>query len=329
VADATQEARAREPGRGREADRPRQIPLRGWKDIAIRVKDEVRDDRISVVAASVAFYAMLAVFPGLIAIVSLYGLVADPADVQSQITSMSEILPAEVRTILDDQMRSVVESPDRALGISLLVSILAALWAASGGMQALIVAINIAYDEDERRRGLVRGKLTSLLFTVAGLVGFAVAVMLLGVLPAIFDVVGLGRIVTQLLDVGRWPLLALLSVLAMEVLYRYAPARARPKWRWVSWGSVIATALWLGSSALFSLYVSNFGKYNETYGALGGVVVLLLWLYLSAFSILLGAEINAEIEHQTAKDSTTGPPRPLGERGARMADTVGPAFARS
>ncbi|UJR83495.1 YihY/virulence factor BrkB family protein [Sandaracinus amylolyticus] len=316
-----------ERGRGREADRPTEIPAKGWKDVLLRVKKEMKEDRISVVAASVAFWTILAIFPALIALVLLYGLVSDPAEVERQIASMSSALPGDARTLLAEQMHAIVSTPRQGLGIGLVVSLLGALWAASGGMRALIDALNIAYDERETRN-FFKLRALSIALTLGAIAFIALAVFSVGVLPVIFEYVGLGGVVERVLDVGRWPLLALLATVGLSALYRFAPNRTHAKWRWVTPGGVVAMAVWLGATALFSFYVSNFGKYNETYGALGGVIVLLLWFYISAFAILLGAEINAEMEHQTAKDSTVGEPAPMGERGATMADTLGPSYAR-
>lgn len=325
MADTTAYERIPEHDRGRVADAPHQIPPRGWKDILLRVKDEVANDRIAMVAGSVAFAWVIALFPLMIAVVSIYGLVADPADVEAQLASVSGILPEEARTLLGDQMRAIVSASSGALSLGVVLATLGALWAASGGVQSLITAINIAYGEEEGR-SFFRLKLLSAGLTLAAIVMLSAAVFVVGVLPPLLDTVGLGDATQRALEVGRWPTLAVLAMVGLSVLYRYAPCRTKPKWHWVTWGGVIATLLWLGVTGLFSFYVSNFGKYNETYGAIGGVIVLLLWLHLTAFSILLGAEINAEMEHQTAKDSTAGEPAPLGRRGARMADTVGRSF---
>lgn len=326
MADTTPYERIPEHDRGRVADAPHEIPPRGWKDILLRVKKEVADDRISVIAGSVAFASVMALFPAMLAMVSLYGLIADPADVEQQLASVYAIMPGDVAQLLGAQMRAIVGSSQGALSLGVVLALLGALWAAAGGVQALITAINVAYDEEERR-SFLRLKAISLGVTLLGIVAFAVAVFLVGVLPALLDRIGLGEVAQRVIDVGRWPALAVLASVGLAALYRYAPCRTKPKWTWVSWGSAIATALWLGVSALFSFYVANFGRYNETYGAIGGVIVLLLWLYLSAYAILLGAEINAEMEHQTAKDSTVGEPAPMGQRGAQMADTLGRSYA--
>lgn len=317
---------ANDTARGRQATRPREIPAKGWKDVLLRVRDEMKDDRVSMVAASVAFYAMLAVFPALIALISLYGLVANPADVQAHMSSLASMLPADARSVVEEQLTSIVAQSRGGVGLGLAVSILGALWVASGGMRAVMEATNVAYDEQESR-GFVRLRLRALLLTLAAIVFVLVALFAAAVLPVIFDTVGLGDTLRSALAIARWPLLAMLAIVALSALYRYAPARDLPRWRWVSWGSVVATLLWLAATALFSLYVSRFGNYNETYGALGGVIILMLWLYITAFAVLLGAELNAELEHQTKRDTTEGKPEPLGRRGANMADTVGPSRA--
>lgn len=315
-----------ERDRGREARAPREIPRKGWKDVLFRVKAEVAEDRIGMVAASVAFYAMLAIFPALIALVLVYGLVADPTQVEQQVASVASALPESARSLLESQLRDIVSTSGGALGIGLVVSILGALWAASGGMNALIQAINVVYDEEEKR-SFLKLRALSIGLTLGAILFVVLVVLAIGVLPAVFGLVGLGSATETLLAIGRWPLLALFATVGLSIVYRYAPCRTKAKWRWVTWGGAIATLLWLGATALFSFYVTNFGSYNETYGALGGVIVLLLWLYITSYAVLLGAEIDAELEHQTAEDSTVGERAPMGERGAQMADTLGPARA--
>ena len=321
------ETSAHEHDRGRRATRPSDIPARGWKDVALRVKAEMKDDRASMVAASVAFYGMLAIFPAMIALVTMYSLIADPTDVQSHLAALSSMLPTEARSVLDDQLRSLTTHPQTQVSIGLAISILGALWAASGGVRAVMTAMNVAYDEEEKR-GFFEVIAVSLALTIGAIVFIVVAVLAAGVLPAIFGAIGLEDTVQTALGILRWPVLAALAMVGLAVVYRYAPSRDRAQWRWVTWGSGIATALWLIGTALFSFYVANFGSYNETYGAVGGVIVLMLWFYLTAYAVMLGGEINAELEHQTAHDTTTGAPEPMGERGAAMADTLGPSYAR-
>lgn len=305
--------------RGRSAERPRDIPARGWKEIGKRVLREASNDKLTLLAAGVAFYAMLAFVPGLVAVVTIYGLVADPATLQQQIDPIAAQLPGGAAQLLRDQLSSIVGSETGSLTFALVISLLAALWSAASGTQGLMQAVNVAYDEDETRSA-VKLKVLAIGVTFVVLVGFLLAFALIGILPAMVDSLGLGSVGRTLVQIGRWPLLALLAMTAFGVVYRYAPDRDPARWRWVSWGSVVATIVWLGVSALFSIYVANFGSYQETYGALAAVVVMLLWLWLTALAILLGAELNAEMEHQTRADTTRGRPEPPGRRGAYVAD---------
>ena len=307
--------------RGRGARRPMAIPPRGWKDILKRVKDEVGDDRVSAVAASVAFFGVLAIFPSLIALVSLYGLVADPADIQAQVKGWAGMLPPSARSLLTDQLQSLVDTSETALGFGVVLAILGALWSASSGMKAVMEAINIAYDEEETR-GFLRFRLEALQLTLGALAILGLSFGLLAALPLLFGAFGLGAVGQQVVTIGRWPLMGLLVMFWLAVLYRRGPDRDHPQWRWVTWGAFVATVMWLAATGIFSFYVTRFGSYNETYGAIGGVIVFMLWLYISAFVVLLGAELNSEIEHQTAKDTTVGPDQPMGERGAVKADTL-------
>lgn len=308
--------------RGRQAERPRDIPREGWWDILVRTKREVSRDNVSIVAAGVAYFAFLSIFPALAAILALYGLVADPAQVQQQIMATAGGLPEEVRTLLSEQMTRLAAQTSRSLGWGAAIAILVALWSANRAVSALVTALSIAYDEDERRGFFKRTALT-LAFTVGGILVVVVASGLVIVVPAVLARVGLSDAARTIIDVLRWPLLAAAVLLALAVLYRYGPSRATPRWRWVTWGSVLATALWLVASYGLSFYVSRFGNYNETYGSIAGIAILLLWLYLGAYLVILGAELNGQIEHQTARDSTEGAPSPLGRRGAFHADTVG------
>lgn len=305
---------------GRHAERPKDIPGRGKKDVLRRVKDDLKRDHVGIVAAGMAFYALLAVFPALIAMVAIYGLVSDPAQVEQQVQSLSGILPSGAADIVTKQLHQIATN-QAAAGIGALLGILAALWSASKGAKALIEGINIAYDEEESR-GFVKLNGVALLFTFGGIVVATVALGLIAVLPAAFNFVGLGDQGETIAAIVRWPLLVLVVMAALALAYRYAPSRDEPKLRWVTWGSIAATVIWIAASLLFSWYVSAFGKFNETYGALGGVVILLLWFWISAYIVLFGAELNSELEHQTAKDTTEGPPKRMGERGATKADTL-------
>jgi membrane protein len=317
-------SRAAQPGRGRQAEQPHHIPARGWLDILWRVKEEMSKDHLSVLAAGVGFYALLAIFPALAAAVSIYGLIADPRDVEDQATLAIGLIPEESRTIITDQLAKITSQPRGSLGFGALFALLLALWSSSAAMQTLMTGLNVVYDEAERR-GVVRFYATAIGLTLGGIVSALISLSLVAALPAALKFVGLPREVETVVLLARWPLLGLAVMLGLAVLYRFGPSREKPRWQWVSWGAAGATLLWLLGSILFSWYVSSFGSYNETYGTLGAVVILLMWFYLSAYVVLLGAELNAEMEHQTAKDTTERRGAPLGARDAYVADTVGAA----
>ncbi len=308
--------------RGRRAGSPSEIPKAGWRDILKRVSREQSADNISMVAAGVAFYGLLAVFPALAATISIYGMFADPGQIQGQIQAMSGMLPGQVQDLLQSQLTRLVSGSGGALGIGAIVGIVVALWSAAAGVKALMTALDIAYDEREER-SFVRFNGLALLLTLGTVVTVIVALALIVVLPAVLGNLGLGGVAQTAVSWVRWLLLAAGMIAALGILYRVAPDRDQPEWRWVSWGSVGATALWIIASVLFSWYVSNFGSYNQTYGSLAAVVILMLWFWISAYVILLGAELNAEMEHQTRRDTTAGEPQPMGERDAYAADTLG------
>lgn len=313
-----------ETQRGRTATSPWQVPLKGWKDVLLRTKDEVQRDQLTLTAAAVAFYAMLAIFPGLIGLVSIYGLLFDPAEIEAHVSSVSSLLPEEARVLLLDFLRGAVNAREKTLGFTALLGLLAALWSASSGTASAMTAINIAYDEVDKR-GFIRSRILAMGLTLGFIVVVVVALGLLTVLPIALDVVGLSSSTDMLLSWLRWPLLVLLGLVGVAVLYHFVPDRAAPKWRWVTPGSLIAVTLWIIVSALFSLYASHYGNFGKTYGPLASAMVLLLWLYLSSFALLLGAEVNAELEAQTKIDSTVGPDQPMGQRGAEKADHLGEA----
>jgi membrane protein len=311
-----------ETDRGRQAERPQEIPARGWKDIAKRVKTEVKQDQVPLLSAGVAFYTLLSLFPAAIAGISIYGLVADPETVRRQIDRLTRLLSPETAGILSQQIKQVTSGAGGALGLATVLGILVALWSASSGMKALITGVNMTYDESETRK-FVKLRGLALLMTLGAMVLMGVALALIVAFPAVAnDWPTAARWTASVL---RWVLLAVLLSVALAVLYRYAPDRDNPKWTWVSWGGAIATVLWIVASLAFSFYVGHFGNYNKTYGALAGVIILMFWLYLTAFVVLVGAELNTEMELQTAKDTTTGPERPMGEREAHAADQVATA----
>ncbi|MAM87371.1 MAG: hypothetical protein CME36_08695 [unclassified Hahellaceae] len=311
-----------EKGRGRTARSPLQIPLKGWRDILIRVVSETLKDNLGLVSAGVAFYFLLAVFPSIAAFVSIYGLIYDPADAQQQVSSMMGLLPEEARKLMLDQMQALTGGSQKALGIGAVVSILLALVSAMRGTMALMIALNIVYEERETRNFIML-RLVAFALTIASVLFIIIALALVAALPAVLQQIGFGSWVATAFSLARWPLLALLFIIILSTMYRLGPSREKAKWRWVTMGSVVATLLWLCGSALFSWYVSGFANYNETYGSLGAVVILLMWFYVTAYIILIGGELNSELEHQTGEDSTISPEQPMGQRGAHVADTLG------
>jgi membrane protein len=309
---------------GRHAQKPEQIPPRGFKDITVRVGKQMNEDNLDIVAAGVAFYAFLALFPALAALISIYGLLFEPATVQSQLAQVAEFLPAQAQDLIGQILSQVAGRSEQALGWGAIISILLGLWSANNGTKALVKGLNIAYDQKESRSFFKLIALT-LLFTFGGIIVVIVSIGLIIGLSAIIGVLELPSTLKTLLLLTRWVVLALLISGSLTVIYRYAPSRDNPKWRWVTWGSSIATLFWLAGSGGFSLYVSNFGNFNATYGSVAAVVILLFWFLLSSYAILLGAEINAEMEHQTKKDTTKGEEKPMGKRGAFPADDLGEA----
>lgn len=312
-------------GRGRAATQPREIPRAGWKDIALRVKDEIKNDRVGLVAAGVAFYGMLALFPAITALISAYGLVADPEEIKDQIEALAGGFEGQGGQLIVQQAEAIAQTGTRALSVGLIISLVAALWTASSGMHGLMQALTVANNELETR-SFLRRRATALALTLATIFVVLLAMTVIVGVPIALEFIDLGAAGASLMRVARWPLLALVVVVVLSVIYRYGPDRDHAQWAWVSGGAVLATVLWVLGSIGFSAYVSNFGSYNETYGALGAVIVLLLWLFLSAFIVLVGAEVNAEMEHQTARDTTVGEPRLMGRRDAQVADNVGERF---
>lgn len=314
------EDEATEAAEGRQADSPKEIPAEGWKQVALRVKVESQKDQVPLLSAGLAFYGLLAAVPGMVAIISMYGLVSDPKDISNQVKSLLGSAPPEARTLLRHQLEKLTTSSGGGLGLGVLLGIVIALWSASAGMKHLIEGVNAAYDEDETR-GFVKLRLTAIVLTVGVAVFLVLAVGVITVLPGIFD--HLPVIGSILLAVARFGGLLAAFIVGLGVLYRYGPDRDKPEWRWVSWGSAIAAIVWVIASIAFSVYASSFSKFNKTYGSLGAIIVVLLWLQISAAVILLGAEVNAELERQTRKDSTEGRPEPMGDRQANAADTLG------
>lgn len=309
-------------GRGRHATRPSEVPPRGWLDVLKRTRRGIRDTNASIVAAGVAFYAFLALVPALIAVVAIYGLVANPADVKDQITSFASAAPRDAQRLLSSQLTSITRGAGGGTGIAAAIAIGAALWSASSGIAALNTGLTIVNRETETR-GMLKRRLLALALTLFAVVGVLVTLALVVALPSLLDSAGISGIGRTALELARWPLLAVVLLDGLAVIFRYGPQRRRPSWRWISPGAIVAMIVALVASIGFSIYVSLLGNYNKTYGALGAIIVVLLWLYLMAFAVLFGAALNAELEHQTTRDTTAGDERPMGERGAHVADTVG------
>jgi membrane protein len=320
---AAEQVAKREADRGRRADTPSEITVRSWRDIALRLYQEFNKDRILLVAAGVTFYAILALFPAIAALVSVYGAVADTSTIYAHLNDLRGILPDGAIDIIGGQVQRLTQKGGGTLGLTAVISILISLWSANGGVKAIFDALNVAYEEEEKR-SFVRLNLQSLAFTLGALLFVGLALTGIVVVPAMLQVLGLDE-KAWYIALLRFPALLLLVIGTLAVLYRYGPSRREPKWRWVTWGSALAGVLWLAVSGLFSWYVANFGSYNETYGSLGAAIGFMTWIWLSTTVVLLGAELNAEMEHQTVRDTTVGGQKPLGTREARMADTVAAA----
>jgi len=321
---ATGDRKPLEVGRGRSAETPSQIPVRGWKDILLRVYHGISENRILLVAAGVTFYSLLAIFPGIAALISIYGLFADPATVASHLDTIASVAPSGAIDVLREQMTRLASQGGTTLGVSFLVGLAISLWTANSGVKAIFDALNIVYGEEEKRSFIKLNAVT--LFVTLGIVVFILLTLAAVVaLPVALTYIPLPGVTALVVRIGRWPILFALVTLALAVLYRYGPSRTEPRWRWITWGSVSAAVVWLAASALFSWYVASFGSYNKTYGSLGAIIGFMTWIWISIIVVLVGAKLNAEMEHQTVRESTTGQPKPLGRRGARMADTVGAA----
>lgn len=317
---------ATEQGRGRQAETPAEIPAHGWKDILWRTFEEFNKDRVMSVAAGVTYYALLALFPAIAALVSLYGLFADPNTIQQHLNTLSGVLPGGALQIVGDQVSRIASQGGGTLGFGFVAGLLVSLWSANAGMKAVFDALNIVYNEDEKR-SFIALNLQALSFTLGAILFLIIAMTGIVVVPVVLNFIGLGGRYEWLISLARWPVLLIGVVFGLSLIYRYGPSRDKAQWKWVTPGGIIAAVLWLIGSILFSWYVSSFGSYNETYGSLGAVIGFMTWIWLSTIVVLLGAEINAEMEHQTAADTTDGAHQPMGARGAQMADTLGVAKA--
>jgi membrane protein len=313
---------ALEPDRGRTARAPWEIPPKGWRDILIRTYKEFNEDQVTLMAAGVSFYTLLAVFPGIAAFVALYGLFADVAAAERQLEALALVLPADTLKFLGDQMIRLAAAQKGGLSLTFALGLLTSIWSANGAVNALITGLNVAYEERETR-GRLRRTLTSLAFTLGLLVYGLAAILVLSAGPALNAYVG--ERAAFMLNLISWPILLVGMGVGLALLYHYGPSRDPVRFQWLSVGSCVALLLWIAVSALFSLYVGNFAHYDKTYGSLGAVVGFMMWNWLTNVVVLAGAELNAEMEAQTAVDTTVGKPQPMGMRGAEAADKLGPA----
>jgi membrane protein len=315
-------AAVREGDRGRFAPTPSEIPARGFKDVLVRVWNNIGEDRIMLVAAGVTFYALLAIFPAIAALVALYGLFADPSSITATVDNLSGVVPGGALEVVRQEMNRVASAGPTKLGVAFVFGFVVSLWSANAGIKSIFDALNLVYNENEKR-GLIRLNLVSLVFTLAAIVVVLVAIGAIAAMPAVFSTGQLQGPSALIAQIARWPILFVVIALGLALVYRYGPSRAEPQWRWITWGSAFAAVAWVAVSVAFSWYAANFGSYNKTYGSLGAIVVFMFWIWLSVSVVLIGAELDAEMEHQTMRDTTAGGGKPMGARGARMADTVG------
>lgn len=306
--------------RGQDAHHPAQIPARGYLDVALRVVKRQGRDQLSLIAAGVAFFGMLALFPALAVVVALGGIFVSPSQIVTEAETYLSAMPLAAREIVEGQMLELARADGDALSIAALIALALAIYSSSKGMANLISGLNVAYAEDEER-GFIALQLRIIGLTVFSILLGLFSIAALAILPLSVDFIFRSETLTNLMLILRWPLLIAMASIAFSVVYRYGPSRRQPKWRWIAPGGVLAVLMWVSATFGFAWYVQAFGTYNETFGTLAGVIVLLMWLWLSAYSILLGATIDAELEAQTRKDSTIGAERPMGQRGAVKADS--------
>jgi membrane protein len=316
--------RTAQKGRGRQAETPQRIPPRGWKDILWRTYGEINDDQVLLIAAGVTFFLLLSLVPALSAFVSLYGLFSDPLTVREQLSMLAGVVPSGGMEILDEQLTRLTAQGGSTLGWALALSLGLALWSASAGVKALFQAMNVAYGETESR-GFIQFNALALLFTLAGLVAAVVTITVVVLLPLLLGFLGLGEGLEWLVRGLGYLLLLVLLVVALAALYRYGPSRNQAKWRWITPGAVVAVVIILAVSLAYSWYAANLANFDKTYGSLGALIGFLIWMWVSTAIVIVGAELDAETEHQTARDSTIDPVEPMGSRDAAMADTLGKA----
>jgi membrane protein len=287
----------------------------------LRVFDGISEDRITTISGGVTFFVLLALFPGLAGLISLYGLFADSTTIGQHLSSLDGILPEGGMQILRDQLQQLTSQPPQKLGFTTLASLLISLWSANGGIKAIFEGLNSVYEEHEKR-SFIKLNALSLTLTLGALAFVIASLLIITVVPELLTFLGLPGI-GDIVSYARWPVLLVVASLMIAVIYRFGPSREQPQWRWISPGSIFAAVTWIAASLLFSWYTSHFGSYNKTYGSLGAAVGFMTWIWISTMVILIGAKINAELEHQTASDTTAATLAPRGERDAGMVDTAG------
>lgn len=321
---STQESRRRahEKGRGRGAATPFQIPFKGMMDVLWRVYRGISRDRASANAAGAAFFLILAIVPALAALVSLYGLAGDPAQLRDQLEDLQGFLPPSLLDLMDSELERLVQQRTDWLSVTFATTFVIAIYVINSAIQGLFDALNVIYGEREKR-SLLRLYATSLVFTFGGLIFVILLLNVVIGVPIILGLLPLGPLAGWIVAVLPSVALFILANIGIAALYRYGPSRRPAKWRWISPGSVAAATVWIAVSAGFSFYLSSFANYSATYGSLGAIAAAMMWAYISTFILLVGAELDAELEHQTARDTTIAPDRPLGRRRAVVADSVG------
>ncbi len=301
--------------------RPWKLPFRAWRRVVVRIALKFGDDNISILAAGCAFFSLLALVPALTSILLLYGLVVEPEEIAEQIRGLWSILPSETVTFLNETLTRLTLQSGEALGFSFLLSLSIALWSSTRTVRALMGSLNVVYDESEKR-GIIGLNLQILAITIVGILGFILVQIVLTIIPAILSILGLEDAYQLAFKIFRWPFLALFATGTLVALYRLGPSRRNASLAWLLPGAVTATLAWLAASGLFSIYIENFGSYDAVYGSFGAAIILLLWMYWSFLIVLMGAEINSELEREVISDTTIGGPDPLGEREAIVADSV-------
>jgi membrane protein len=295
-----------QPGRARRWESPFAIPWAGWKDILRRTYQRIDDDRLLATAGGVVFFGLLAIFPAVTALVSSYGLFADPATISDNLQTLAMMLPAGTFQIVEDQVARVVSKGNTALGATFLFGLVLAIWSANAGVKSIFDALNVAYEEREKR-GFFRLNLISLTFTIGAIAALLLMVGAVVAFPLALDHLGIAPESKLIVALARWPLLLVILLAALAILYRFAPSRDAPRWQWLSIGAVTAALLWIAGSALLSWYLSAFANYSATYGSLGAAIGLMMWMWMSAIVVMFGAELNSEIERQSLRETADAP----------------------